>query len=1104
MLSALHNILGVARYECKMLLRTTKFRILGGLTVCIYVCLGINFALGFWNKAHKGLEGYESYVLFLVYTTFQALVIPFLAGSFRTADENAHIYEVVAGRPISTAALVVGKYLGTVSAFFFFSLSVLILALSIQAAEISMADNPFTIEPYLLYLLLLNFPTLIFLSSLTFFLGVLLRRPIAAALIVTTYSFAAILFFSGSQYFNVGFDFLGLDDYMGYSDLMGIGNITQVGLQRLFYVLLGIGFLGLAIDRYPRLAHSMNAQWFGRGCALTGFGLTTGLYFFFHADVQNRQTYRQSLLAQQEAVAHIPVTEITHYDLAVTLLGKDLLSASGKIILKNNLEVPLDTLILSLNPGLKIQSLMQDNGSNIEWDRTGSVIRVMPDAPLLSDQELGLKLNYAGDIDTDGFDLKREKGKSRFLPGRMGMGFLTAWIRDNSIFLPPRSRWYPVTGVDYGYKHARPASFSTANLHITFPQGLEIITQGQIGKTDTLGTQVIRQWVVENPVPVLSLNAGVYCVYRATIHDIECALYVHPSHLRLIRFFEDAEEEVVRALGQIVDMMEQESGMKYPYPNLSLVEIPFHIQWYYEGWEEKGGLTLPGVLMIEEKVLARQSFTHIYKPYQQQLSVNREPKNLKKDLLVRAVLETFFAEESANSGLFRSPVFQLWAYDKNFVGDHYALLKKGMPLYLQSNLRNDMASAFFSRRRQRSGVSRGSSKDWNRLTAKMQRKSFADLDPEQEAKLYRQVLDVKGPGLFEMMASFLGEETFRTLISDINQNYKYKDIDFSTFERAAVGYTEDEDRLRLQRLVKDWIFSTEIPGYTLTSVKALKIDDGSGILAYQLIVRIKNSEPGRGYVQITALSENDEAIKGVEIESGQEIEVSMVLWEQPLRVIIEPFFARNRQPLISPVRVPEQVTKGAPIAYLKDVTGEEDMTHADTDPIEIIVDNDDKGFSMPIHRVTRFSRPGLKGGNWRERSLPVAYGRYAKNYRQKKPGDGAQPAVWTAQIPRDGEFDVSFYFPDQATAKREGIAPAFTLTVFHAGKVDTLKMERDLMKAGWNHLGRYKFVNREEAVVELSDRAEGVLYADAVRWRFVDKLIPQQAFFDPQNPGAHR
>ncbi len=1108
MVSVFHNILSVARYERKMLLRTTKFRILGGLGVIIPVLLGIGFAIAEANGVELPI-GIDSYIPFYVYSFLQTVVIAFIVGDFRAADEQAHIYEVVAGRPISTAELVAGKYLGIASGLFFLSLGVLLLTLGIQAAKISMTGNPFTIEPYIGYLVFMNLPALIFMSSVTFFLGALLRRQAAVALIVIGYLLAVMLFL-GRRYDGI-YDFGAFYSPLYYSDLIGLADMTQVGLQRLFYVLLGIGFFGFSIDRYPRLAHSVTARWFGRGCALAGFGLAAGLYFFMDERAQDRHAYRQSLLAQQEAVAHVLVAEITHYDLAVTLLDKDPLAVSGTITLRNNFEAPLDTLILSLNPGFNIQSLRRGDGRAVAWERTGSVIRVVPDAPLLSERELDLVLAYSGDINTDGFDLKREKGKPRLRKreGPFNKGSLTAWIRDESIFLPPRSRWYPVTGVDYGYEHARPVSFSTANLHVTYPQGLEVITQGQVGKADTLNTQITRQWVVENPVPVLSLNAGVYRVYRDTIHDIDCTLYVHPSHLRPVRFFEGAEEEVLRALGQILDAMEQESGMKYPYPSLSLVEIPFHIQWYYEGWEEKGGLTLPGVLMFEEDVLMRQQFTRDFKRSQERSRGNREPKDIKKDLLVRAVFSTFFSKEESSSsrpgGLFRSPVVQLWAYDKQFVGDHHSLLKKGMPMYLQDDLSTNMTSAFYSSRqrggsfgdRGRGGLrggssrrfgSRGAGAGWDTLVAKMQRKSFADLDPEKQAGLYRQVLNAKGPALFQMMSSFLGEETFRTVLDDIEQNHKYENIDFSTFERAAVGdTTESEDRQKLQRLVNDWIFGTEIPGYTLTRVKAMKMDDGFGMVVYQLIVRIKNREPGRGYVQITASGRGDEAIKGVEIEGGQEIEVSMVLWDQPFRVMVEPFFARNRRPLVSPVRVPEDVTAGFPVAYVKDVTGE------NSGPLEIVVDNDDDGFSMPIRRATRYFRPGLKGDNWREHSLPMAFGRFETNYRRKRPGDGAQPAVWSARIPRDGEFDVGFYFIDPAMAKRMRIGARFTLTVFHGGKVDTLEMERDQMNAGWNHLGRYTFAEGEEAVVELSDRAKGGLYADAVRWRF----------FDPQNPDAY-
>ena len=1086
MISVFHNTLGVARYERRMLIRTVKFWIWSGLAVGIFILNGIRIAM------FPGMSpGTEAYAQLLTYTLFQCLVIPFLMGSFRAADQRARIDEVVAGRPISTAELVVGKYLGGVSALFFLSLGGLILALGIQAATISMTGDAFAIEPYLLYLALINLPALIFLSSLTFFLGVLLRQPIAAALIATAYSLSIILFF-GERYGGI-YDFGSFYLRMHYSDLMGLGDVTQVGLQRVLYIFLGLGLLGFAIDRYPRLAHSATARWVGRGGAVVGFGLAAGLYAFMDVEARDRQAYRQSLLARQEAVAHIPAAAITHYDLDVTLLGQYPLDASGTITLKNPHEAPLDTLILSLNPGFKIQSLTRGDGGAMTWTRQGSVIRVLPGDPLLSERELDLTLAYAGEIDTDGFDLEREKGKPRLRTGgNMDTGSLTAWIRDESIFLPPRSRWYPVAGVDYGDDHARPVSFATATLHIAFPKGLEVITQGQGGKADTLDTRVRQEWIVEKPVPVLSLNAGVYRVYRAVIHDIACALYVHPSHLSAIHFFEGGE--IGRALEQIVDVMEREAGMKYPYPTLAVVEVPFHIQWYYEGWEEKGGLTQPGVLMIEEnEVLERR-----VEPENQPQST-RDPKNRKRDLLVRAILETFFAEESAehnpDGGLFRSPVAQLWAYDKHFVGDQGALLKKGMLMYLQNELKTEMTAAFYPNQRQSGDreaafVSRRKLRAWNRLIAQMQDRSFADLDPEEDAALYRQVLEAKGPALFEMMASFLGKDAFRTVLADIDRNYEYEALDFATFQRVALSHLSDrEDRLRLQRLIDDWIYRTEIPGYTLTKVKAMKMDDGSGTLAYQLVVRIKNGEPGRGYVQMTAVGRDDEIDKGVEIKGGQEIEVSMVLWERPLRVVVDPFLARNREPLVSPVRAPEQVTRGVAVAYLKDVTGEDEARGEDA--LEIVIDNDDRGFSMPIRRATRFSRPGIKGGNWREHTLAEAYGRYEKTYRQKQAGDGAQPAVWTARIPQAGAFDVGFYFPDPATAKRERIGARFTLTVFCGGQADTLDMERDRMKAGWNHLGRYKFAEGEEAVVELSDRAGGRLYADAVRWRFVDGQAPR-------------
>ena len=65
----------------------------------------------------------------------------------------------------------------------------------------------------------------------------------------------------------------------------------------------------------------------------------------------------------------------------------------------------------------------------------------------------------------------------------------------------------------------------------------------------------------------------------ARLLGIDCALYVHPAHQRQILFFADAREEVLEGLEHMLDAVEEDLGLDYPYPRLSVVEVPFLIQW---------------------------------------------------------------------------------------------------------------------------------------------------------------------------------------------------------------------------------------------------------------------------------------------------------------------------------------------------------------------------------------------------------------------------------------------------------------------------------------------------------------------------------------------
>ena len=343
--------------------------------------------------------------------------------------------------------------------------------------------------------------------------------------------------------------------------------------------------------------------------------------------------------------------------------------------------------------------------------------------------------------------------------------------------------------------------------------------------------------------------------------------------------------------------------------------------------------------------------------------------------------------------------------------------------------------------------------------------------------------------MFRMVESVVGNDSFLDAMEVIGVKSRYEDIAFEDVESAFTEGTRRQDRKEtISRLVNEWIYSTHVPGYTLTKASAVKMDDGWGSVVYQVKVRVRNAEPGRGFVQVTVMSREDEAMKGVEIEGGSEVEIGLIIWDRPNRVTVDPFFARNRRPMIAPLSVPERVVDGMPRSYVKIV--EDD----DSRLAEIVVDNEDEGFSMPVRRVTKYLRPQLKGGNWSTRDLSMAYGRYENNFRYKGSGDGAQPAVWRARIPQDGEYDVAYYYPPPQMKRRLGLGNAFQVSVAHEAGQDTLKLESEHLKAGWNLLGRFTFKEGMEATVELSDVADGRLYADAIRWRYVDPDNPDVVY----------
>ncbi|MDE0036831.1 MAG: hypothetical protein OXU77_04605 [Gammaproteobacteria bacterium] len=106
-------------------------------------------------------------------------------------------------------------------------------------------------------------------------------------------------------------------------------------------------------------------------------------------------------------------------------------------------------------------------------------------------------------------------------------------------------------------------------------------------------------------------------------------------------------------------------------------------------------------------------------------------------------------------------------------------------------------------------------------------------------------------------------------------------------------------------------------------------------------------------------------------------------------------------------------------------------------------------------------------------------------------GDGDQVAVFVADLPRSGRWQLDYHVPD-----RHGLGPTyypsfgalgtFDMTLVADGTETPVVFDGATAETGWNKLGEYEFTGTEVRL-EVSSRTEGeMVIADAIRWTPLD------------------
>jgi hypothetical protein len=109
-------------------------------------------------------------------------------------------------------------------------------------------------------------------------------------------------------------------------------------------------------------------------------------------------------------------------------------------------------------------------------------------------------------------------------------------------------------------------------------------------------------------------------------------------------------------------------------------------------------------------------------------------------------------------------------------------------------------------------------------------------------------------------------------------------------------------------------------------------------------------------------------------------------------------------------------------------------------------------------------------------------GYYGANYLSHAAGTGANAVRWRPAVPGDGRYEVQVSYT--AASNRAANAP---YTVTHGGGTDTVAVNQklrgtpDVRGGEWASLGVFTFAAGLDATVDLTDNADGVVIADAIK-----------------------
>ena len=1106
---SLHNILSIAKYERKTLLRSWFFRIFGILS--LLVLFGMNFGMiiqggGGDSWAIRSIPSAIPYFNLLILNVAQAIIAVFLASDFLKRDKKLDTTEVIYMRSMTNGEYVIGKTWGNLQVFLVLNIVVVLMALIFnmlaQGTSISWVS-------YGVYLVAISVPTLVFIMGLSFLLMSVIRNQ--------AITFVLILGYIGITLFLLQAKFYYIFDYMAYnipmlsSDIVGFGNLSVILAHRGIYFFLGIGFIFVTIFLLKRLPQSESMTWFS--LVFSVIFIAAGGYLAYNHihQFKQKEKLRTEVVELNNKYVKEKIPSTISQSVSLEHNGETI-GVTSAMTVKNETNTVLKKLIFSLNDGLKISTLRL-NGNEVPFLREHQLVIISDNVNINPGEDTNVTFTYAGTIDESlcYLDIDEKTIQEKYGKFVINVDKRYAFLTPNYVLLTPEANWYPKTGVTYSTEDVSwyQPQFINFDLKVKTIPGLQAISQGTINETSP-GEFSFKN---EHPLTQISLAIGNYKQKKIDEKGLEYGIWYIDGHDFFTNEFPDIKDTIPSLINERFEDFERTYNLQYAFKRLALVEVPAQLKTYERIWTSRQEYVQPEQVLIPEKgFMLREADFEGQKDRMQRWGNHGGGTMTPADMQQRVLgdfFRTFTEEEQRNfqggrGGMnvttSQNPYFifpMLYNFQNNIQSDKWPITNRIFEAYLKNQVA-DLHAAFMSNM---TGVSED-----EMANIALQDSTFEEIlaNPE-EKKIIDNVIKLKGDVLFSMVQWKAGQNEFEAFLQKVLNDYKFKNITFEEFDQRI----NKEFGIQLIPMMDEWFKAKSLPGYLISAINAVKVKSGD-MMRTMVSLKVTNFSEVEGLVKLSfrlgggprrgGPGGGDDMInKLIYLEPQQTKQVSYLLDAEPRMVLINTMTSQNIPQLLTEgFRDIEEDPKAVPFEGEKVV----DTPVQTALPNEIVVDNEDPEFEVTSNRKESLLEKWIleedegaqkyTGMNyWRPPTHWTAitnsdfYGQYIRSGYYTKGGDGTQLAKWHVPIKKAGYYDVYYYFYKSRGfgrgRNRDNDKGEYNFTIYADDGPELQALNAQNADEGWNLLGSFYF-SSDTALVELSDKSQlRMVFADAVK-----------------------